>query len=79
MKATIQKWGNSLAVRIPKSITKDSGVTEGSNIDIMIENGNIILSPGEKEYSLKMLLKKITLENIHSEVSTGDQTGGEIW
>jgi antitoxin MazE len=79
MKATIRKWGNSLAVRIPKSITKDSGVSEGSNIDIMIENGNIVLSPREKEYSLKVLLNNITLENIHSEIPTGDQTGGEIW
>jgi antitoxin MazE len=79
MKATIQKWGNSLAIRIPKNITKDTRVSEGSNIDIMIENGKIILSPRKKEYSLKELIKKITIENIHSEISTGDQTGGEIW
>ncbi|RPI70955.1 MAG: AbrB/MazE/SpoVT family DNA-binding domain-containing protein [Ignavibacteriales bacterium] len=79
MKATIQKWGNSLAIRIPKSITKDTRVSEGSNIDIMIENGKIVLSPIKKEYSLKELLKNITIENIHSEISTGDQTGGEIW
>jgi antitoxin MazE len=79
MKTTIQKWGNSLAIRIPKSITKDSRVSEGSNIDILVENGKIILSPGRKEYSLKELLKNITNENIHSEISTGDQTGGEIW
>jgi antitoxin MazE len=79
MKATIQKWGNSLAIRIPKNITKDTRVSEGSNIDIMVENGNIVLSPGKKEYSLKVLLKNITIENIHSEISTGDQTGGEIW
>lgn len=79
MKATIQKWGNSLAVRIPKNITKDTRVFEGSSIDIMVENGNIVLSPGKKEYSLKELLKNITIENIHSGISTGDQTGGEIW
>ena len=79
MKATIQKWGNSLAIRIPKNITKDTKVSEGSNIDIMVENGNIVLSPIKKEYSLKELLKKITIENIHSEISTDDQTGGEIW
>ena len=79
MKATIQKWGNSLAIRIPKNITKDIGVSEGSNIDIMVENGNIVLSPGKKEFSLKEILKNITIENIHSEISTGDQTGGEIW
>ena len=79
MKATIQKWGNSLAIRIPKNITKDIRVYEGSNIEIMVENGNIVLSPRKKEYSLKELIKKITIENIHSEISTGDQTGGEIW
>jgi len=49
MKATIQKWGNSLAIRIPKNITKDTRVSEGSNIDIMIENGKIVLSPIKKE------------------------------
>ncbi len=79
MKATVQKWGNSLAVRIPKNITKDTSVTEGSNIDIMVENGNIILSPIKKEYSLKELLNNITIENIHAEISTGEITGGEIW
>ena len=79
MKATIQKWGNSLAIRIPKNITKDSRVSEGSNIDIMVENGKIVLSPAKKEYSLNELLKNITIENIHSEISTGDQIGGEIW
>jgi antitoxin MazE len=79
MKTTIQKWGNSLAIRIPKNIAKDTMVSEGSNIDIMVENGNIVLRPRKKEYSLKELLKKITIENIHSEISTGDQTGGEIW
>jgi len=79
MKATIQKWGNSLAIRIPRNITKDTKVAEGSNIDIMVENGNIVLSPRKKEYSLKELLKNITNENIHSEISTGDQIGGEIW
>lgn len=79
MKATIQKWGNSLAIRIPKNITQDSRVSEGSNIDIMIENGNIVLVPVKKEYSLKELIKNITVENLHSEISTGDRTGGEIW
>lgn len=79
MKATIQKWGNSLAIRIPKNITKDSGVSEGSSIDIVVENGKIVLSPVKKEYSLNELLKNITIDNIHSEISTGDQIGGEIW
>jgi antitoxin MazE len=79
MKTTIQKWGNSLAIRIPKNISKDTRVSEGSNIDIIVENGKIILSPSSREYSLKELLKNVTSENIHSEISTGDYVGGEIW
>jgi antitoxin MazE len=79
MRTTVQKWGNSLAIRIPKNITKDTNVSEGSTIDILVENGNIILHPSTREYSLQELLNKITNENIHSEVTTGDQTGGEAW
>ena len=79
MKTTVQKWGNSLAVRIPKSITIDTKVTEGSSINISVEDGNIILSPFAKEVSLTELLNNVTNENIHSEVSTGELVGGEIW
>jgi len=46
MKATVQKWGNSLAIRIPKNISMDARVSEGSNINIMIKNGNIIPHAG---------------------------------
>jgi len=69
MKTTVQKWGNSLAIRIPKNITKDTSLSEGSNLNILVENGNIILSPSAKEYSLSEILKHVTNENIHSEVS----------
>jgi antitoxin MazE len=79
MKATVQKWGNSLAVRIPKNISKDTKLFEGSNIDILVEDGKILLSPSKKEFSLKELLSKITIENLHSEVSTGDPVGGDVW
>jgi antitoxin MazE len=79
MKTSVQKWGNSLAVRIPRNITNDTKVFEGSRVNIMVENGNIILSPETNEYSLKELLKKITNESIHSEISTGEAVGGEVW
>jgi antitoxin MazE len=78
MKAFVQKWGNSLAIRIPKNIIKNTNVSEGSSMNIMVENGNIVLSPSKKNYFLKELLKNITNENIHSEIETGDQVGGEI-
>jgi antitoxin MazE len=79
MKTTVKKWGNSLAIRIPKNISKDTEVLEGSDVDIMVANGKIILSPSKKKYSLKELLKNISNKNIHSEISTGNHVGGEIW
>ena len=79
METTVQKWGNSLAIRIPKNITRDAKVEEGSSINIKFENGNIILTPSKKEHSLAELIKNITDENIHSELSTGSPVGGEIW
>ncbi len=79
MKTMVKKWGNSLAVRLPKKLIDDTKVSEGSNINITTKNGNIILSPAKEEYSLKELLKGITENNLHSEVSTGYNVGGEIW
>lgn len=79
MKTTVQKWGNSLAVRIPHNISKDTKVVEGSSLEILVKDGNIILSPSKKEYSLKELLKGINEENIHEEITTGDRIGGEVW
>jgi len=79
MQTTIQKWGNSLAVRIPKSFTKEAKLEDGATIDLSIEKGAIVIKPGKKEYSLKELLKKVTEKNIHSEVSTGDPVGREVW
>jgi antitoxin MazE len=79
MKTTVQKWGNSLAVRIPRNISKDTNVIEGSSLEIVVKDGNIILSPSKKEYSLKKLLADINEQNIHEEISTGDRIGGEIW
>lgn len=79
MKTKVKKWGNSLAVRIPHNISKDTNVTEGSSVDIIVKDGNIILSPAKKTLSLKELLKKINDGNIHAEFPTGDRIGGEAW
>lgn len=80
MQTQIQKWGNSLAIRIPKSFSKETGIDNGSTIDLFINNGNIVIKPvQQKTYSLNELLKKINEQNIHSEIDTGDHVGGEGW
>ena len=80
MEAKIQKWGNSLAVRIPKAFVKEAHVEYGSVVDLSLEDGKIVIDPKvQPEYSLKDLLKDVRKGNLHSEVSTGHAAGREIW
>lgn len=73
----VQKWGNSLGIRIPKAIAKKVGLEEGTEIDFDIEDDKIIIK--RKSITLNELLLKITPDNIHNEVSTGDAQGRESW
>jgi antitoxin MazE len=78
MKATIQKWGNSLALRIPKSFAIHSSIEQGSVVDLSLDNGRMIVEP-TKEYSLDDLLARVTKKNIHTEVDFGAPQGKEVW
>jgi antitoxin MazE len=80
MKAKIQKWGNSLGIRIPRSLAEETSVESDSLVDISSRNGKIIISPcRKKSISLRQLLSKVTRENLHDEVMTGDPVGKEAW
>lgn len=71
------KWGNSLAVRIPKVIAMECGIEENSSVEISLRDKQIIIMPVKKEYSLKELLAGVTKDNIHSEFDTGQPVGKE--
>ncbi len=80
MKVQIQKWGNSLALRIPKAFAVESNVTGGSTVDVSMENGNIVVRPvPEREFALEELVEGITEENRHGEVDWGRPVGNEVW
>ena len=80
MHITVQKWGNSLALRIPKAVAKQVNVHKGSRVDMSFTGNKIILSPSDnKEYNLKDLLKKVTKKNLHPEISFGPPVGKEVW
>lgn len=80
MQATIQKWGNSLAVRIPKAFVKEARVASGTAVDLSVDDGRIVIDPHTKpEYRLEDLLKGITKRNRHTEIETGDAVGQEVW
>jgi len=79
MLTTIQRWGNSLAVRIPKPFALQTDLSENSEVDISLEGDRIVVSPAVKEWKLDDLLAAITPGNAHKEISWGDRVGGEAW
>ncbi len=79
VQARVQKWGNSLAIRIPKPFALDVGLTQDSLISVSIEKGKIILEPVKPSPSLDELLAKITPDNVHQEIDTGHSVGNEVW
>ncbi len=80
MVTKIQKWGNSLGLRIPKSFAKHAGVEEGSSVDISIEGDRLIIKPVRPlRYKLKNLVSQIREDNLHDEIPTGGPVGREVW
>ena len=78
MSVKIQKWGNSLGVRIPKTVIKKVNLSENSEVEIESKSGTIVIFPAKKEYSLDALLDQITKSNLHSEEEFKTE-GNEVW
>ncbi|MBW1993203.1 MAG: AbrB/MazE/SpoVT family DNA-binding domain-containing protein [Deltaproteobacteria bacterium] len=79
MRTKIKKWGNSLALRIPKSFALNANLRQDELVDISIDKERIIITPiGKKEYSLGELLAGVSEENLHGEFDTGLPVGKEI-
>ncbi len=80
MHTTIQKWGNSLAVRIPKPFVEEIHIESGSEVDLTVDDGKIIIVPQvESKYSLAELLQGVTARNKHRETDTGPAVGQAVW
>lgn len=79
MRTKISRWGNSLGIRIPKAFAEEVEVSEGSEVDLSIVHGRLILEPVEESYRLEALLDRVTEENLHGEILTGEPRGRESW
>ena len=80
MKATVRKWGNSAAVRIPGSVLRTARIDLDEVVDVREEAGRIVIEPvRQKKYELSMLLKGMTPKNRHDAVDFGMATGKEVW
>lgn len=79
MRSKIQKWGNSLAVRIPKSFAAETKMDQDALVDLSIVGGQIVvkLLSETPKYDLEVLLAGVTEENIHPETDWGDPVGAE--
>ncbi len=79
MRTKVQKWGNSLAVRIPKPFADGAGLVASSEVDVSLEQGEVRLSPVHPRWNLRRLLSGVTRKNLHSEVDSGLPAGREAW
>jgi antitoxin MazE len=80
MRTRVQKWGNSLALRIPKSFATEVGLAEDSAVDLSVKDGRLVVQvEAEEPLRLEDLLGGITDENLHGEWQTGPAVGKEIW
>jgi antitoxin MazE len=80
MKLTVKKWGNSLAIRIPKEIAALSSIHMDSSVEVEVAERMLILRPvEERTLTLQELLDKITPHNLHKEIYSGEPQGNEIW
>jgi antitoxin MazE len=80
MRTKIQRWGNSLAVRIPKPFATEAGLNQQSEVDVSIVDGALVIRPcPELSFSLDELLARVTDENLHEEIDSGPPVGREIW
>ncbi|RCJ17636.1 MazF family transcriptional regulator [Nostoc sp. ATCC 43529] len=80
MTAFIGKWGNSLAIRIPRSIAEQADITEGTAINFSVEGNSIVITPQKrKKYTLDELLEGMTSDKFHPEFDIGNSVGKEDW
>ena len=64
MRTEIARWGNSLAVRLPKQVLEQAGLAEGVAVELVVESGTVVLRPTKPRYSIDQLIAGITPENL---------------
>jgi antitoxin MazE len=80
METRVQKWGHSLALRIPKLLATEVGIERNSLVEVALVDGKLVVTPiVEPELTLAKLLAQVNEANLHGEVDTGPAAGGEAW
>jgi antitoxin MazE len=79
MRTRVQKWGNSLAVRIPKPFAEGAGLKLATEVEVSLEKGTLRISAVRPRWQLRALISRVTARNSHAEVEVGQPVGRESW
>lgn len=80
MEGRVVKWGNSLAIRIPRSVASEARLEEDVRVDVRVEDkAMVVRRADDTRVELAGLLRKVNPSNLHGEVSTGRRKGREAW
>jgi antitoxin MazE len=79
MRTKVQKWGNSLAVRIPKPFAEGAGLKVATEVEVSLEKGTLRVSAVRPRWQLRALVSRVTTRNRHAEVEFGQSVGREPW
>lgn len=78
MKGAVARWGNSLALRLPKGLTESADLNEGDDVDLRVEDGRIIVTKARPRYTLEALMADYRPEHRHGETDWGAPVGKEV-
>ena len=82
MHATISKWGNSLALRLPRHVAEQVRLVEGATVELVVDDGTLRITPSRKKFRLSELLEnepKRCANDGSPEVDWGKPKGDEAW
>lgn len=79
MTTQIAKWGNSLALRIPKNLAAEVNVQDGDAVEVSVENGALVVRPARRRYTIEELVADMRPEGRHGETDWGKPVGKEAW
>jgi antitoxin MazE len=80
METRVKKWGDSLALRIPRTLASEAGLEKDCPVRLSLVEGKLVIEPLVKsEFRLDALTASASTENLHEEVGTGPAVGGEVW
>lgn len=81
MSTVIQKWGNSLGVRIPSDLARKQRLTEGESVEVVETKRGVEIRvvKNDRDINLSSMVKRITSENLHEKEGWGGPRGHEVW